>query len=241
MKVRLGNFLYHYRNVLFPVVYTLLFLKGPLLYQDYRVVAVIGVWVALSGQLIRGVTVGLDYIRRGGKNRMPYADHLVQGGIFAHCRNPLYVGNFTILLGTGIASNSLLFMALGMPFFLFAYTCIIAAEENFLRGKFGVDFDDYCKDVNRIVPKLSGLFETMRSMRFNWRRLISAEYNSAFIWMIACQSAVLQNIYKTTGSLGNNVLVNVLYITMGLTVFGYISARILKKTGRLQLPVPSAV
>ena len=28
MNIRIGNFLYHYRNILFPAVYLLLFLKG---------------------------------------------------------------------------------------------------------------------------------------------------------------------------------------------------------------------
>ena len=164
MKVRLGNFIYHHRNVMFPMFYILLFLKGPLLMPDYRIAALIGVLVAATGQLIRGVTVGLDYIKRGGLNRMPYADDLVQGGIFAHCRNPLYVGNFTILIGTGIASNSLIFAAVGIPFFILAYTCIIAAEENYLRGKFGAAFDDYCRRVNRVLPSLAGLGSTLGSI-----------------------------------------------------------------------------
>ena len=42
MKVRIGNFIYHHRNALFPVFYILLFLKGPLLFGDYRLAAVAG-------------------------------------------------------------------------------------------------------------------------------------------------------------------------------------------------------
>jgi hypothetical protein len=192
--------------------------------------------VAASGQLIRGVTVGLDYIKRGGLNRMPYADDLVQGGIFSHCRNPLYVGNFTILVGTGIASNSLAFAAIGIPFFIFAYTCIIAAEENYLRGKFGESFDDYCSRVHRIFPKLTGFGETLGSMAFNWRRLISAEYNSAFIWIIACHASILQNIWLAGGYTRSNPLVLALHIGVYLTIFFYLVARILKKAGKLRQP-----
>ena len=234
MKVKIGNFVYHHRNVMFPMVYILLFLKGPFLIPDYRIAAAVGVLIAATGQLIRGVTVGLEYIKRGGLNRMPYADDLVQGGIFAHCRNPLYVGNFTILLGTGIASNSLVFMAIGIPFFIFAYTVIIAAEENYLRGKFGPSFDDYCSRVNRLMPRLGGLGATLRSMSFNWKRLISAEYNSAFIWVIACILSLLQNVWITGGfSTANPLVISLLY-AVGITITGYLIARVLKKTGKLR-------
>src|SRR5215510_4259191 len=108
MMIAIGNFLFHYRNGLFPLVYALLLFKSPPLLPDYRVAALLGFLVAASGQLLRAVTVGLEYIIRGGRHREVYADKLVQGGIFAHCRNPLYVGNYVILIGVGLASNSLL-------------------------------------------------------------------------------------------------------------------------------------
>src|SRR6185503_9604048 len=110
----------------------------------------------------------LEYIVRGGRNRQVYAKRLVQGGVFAHCRNPLYLGNYLMLLGVGVASNSLLFLCVGMPFFAFAYWAIIAAEENYLRQKFGNEFDDYCRRVNRIIPNWTGFGKTLRGMRFSW-------------------------------------------------------------------------
>ncbi|MBB5350764.1 protein-S-isoprenylcysteine O-methyltransferase Ste14 [Haloferula luteola] len=237
MKVRLGNFLYHYRNILFPLVYSLLFIKGPTLLPDYRMAAVAGFLIALSGQLLRGATVGLDYIKRGGKNRMPYADDLVTGGLFSHCRNPLYVGNVTILIGTGVASNSLLFMTAGLLFFFIAYSCIVAAEENFLRGKFGATFDDYCSKVGRFTFNPKGLGETLQSMRFNWRRLISAEYNSAFIWILAASLGVLQNAHHADDLDGPVATAAVAILAIG--ILGYVIARILKKAGRLRTAVTS--
>src|SRR6185436_15263574 len=129
MMVAIGNFLFHYRNGIFPLVYALLIFKSQPLMGDYRLAALIGFFVAAAGQLLRAVTVGLEYIKRGGRQRQVYADYLVQGGIFAHCRNPLYLGNFVILLGVGLASNSLLFLSLALPLFAFAYAAIIAAEE----------------------------------------------------------------------------------------------------------------
>ena len=115
--VRLGNFLFHYRNGLFPFAYLLLFWKSPAVFRNYLVPATLGFILAFAGQVIRAATIGLAYIVRGGRNRQVYAEGLVQEGIFAHCRNPLYVGNFLILVGVGIASNSLYFLSIVVPVF----------------------------------------------------------------------------------------------------------------------------
>ena len=104
-----------------------------------------GLIITVTGQLIRGFTIGLAYIVRGGKEGKPYAEGLVTEGIFNHCRNPLYVGNILMLLGVGILANSLLYVAIVIPVFLFIYQAIVLAEEDFLRKKFGSGFDEYCK------------------------------------------------------------------------------------------------
>src|SRR6185369_11260885 len=144
MMICLGNFLFHYRNGLFPLAYLLLFWPAPILFATDTLAAVLGLGIAMLGQLVRAVTIGLAYIKRGGKDRQVYADTLVQEGLFSHCRNPLYLGNFIIIVGLGVAANSWLFILLGIPFFALAYRAIIAAEENYLRNKFGKEFDDYC-------------------------------------------------------------------------------------------------
>lgn len=237
--IKLGNFFFHYRNGLFPLAYALLFVPSPPLLNDYGTAAIAGLLVALTGQLVRGVTVGLDYIVRGGRDRQVYADRLVVGGIFAHCRNPLYVGNYLLLLGVGLASNSLLFFCVAMPFFTLVYWAIIAAEENFLRNKFGSEFDDYCKRVNRLLPRLTGLRETLASMRFNWRRLITAEYGSAYIWMAAIILVQFKNLWLRGQIQNSQPLVIWLCSIFAVVTIAYGVARYLKKSGALQ-PSPTA-
>ena len=158
----------------------------------------------------------------------------MHGGLFAHCRNPLYVGNYLILVGVGIASNSLWFLTLGLLFFLFAYAAIIAAEEAFLRGKFGDEFTQYCRRVNRLLPNLSGLSRTLEGMRFNWRRLISAEYGSAYIWMAAIILASLKNLWFSGRYDLHNPAVQALWGSLGLVSLAYVVARYFKKRGMLE-------
>lgn len=232
--VRIGNFFFHYRNGLFPLLYILIFLNGPAAFPNARLALLIGVLVALAGQILRAVTVGLDYIVRGGRNRQVYADRLVHGGLFAHCRNPLYVGNYLILVGVGIASNSLLFLVIALPCFLFAYWAIIAAEEAFLRGKFGEEFTKYCSQVNRLLPNFSGLNKTLQGMHFNWRRLISAEYGSAYIWMAAIILASLKNLWFGNRYDIHKPTVQALWLSLVVVSIAYTVARYYKKRGKLE-------
>lgn len=238
--IAIGNFLFHYRNGLFPLVYALLIFRSQPLLPDYRLAALIGFLVALSGQFLRAVTVGLEYIIRGGRDRQVYADKLVQGGLFAHCRNPLYVGNYVILLGVSLASNSVLFCAIAVPFFAFAYWAIIAAEENYLRKKFGPEFDDYCARVNRLLPNLSGLSRTLAGMRFNWRRLITAEYGSAYIWLAAIPCVTLKNSWMVDQYNASNPIVWISWSLLAVATLAYALARFLKKSGLLKSNVTSA-
>jgi protein-S-isoprenylcysteine O-methyltransferase Ste14 len=234
MILKIGNFLFHYRNGLFPLVYALLFFNSPSLIGNYRLAALLGFLVALSGQLLRAATIGLEYIIRGGRNRQVYAEKLVEGGLFSHCRNPLYLGNFIILCGVALASNSLLFLGIAIPFFAFAYWAIIAAEENYLANKFGEQFDHYCARVNRLVPNFSGLGQTLTGMRFNWRRLITAEYGSTYIWLMAIGMVTLKNVWLHGEYQSRQPLVWALWSLLTIATLGYGTARLLKKSGLLK-------
>lgn len=234
--IKIGNFLFHYRNGLFPLVYALLFMKSPPLFTDYRMALLSGLLVASAGQALRLMTIGLEYIVRGGRKRRIYAEGLVQGGVFAHCRNPLYVGNMLIVLGIGLAANSVLFLAIGWPLLGFAYTAIILAEEHYLQGRFGDEFTAYCRRVNRFLPDPRGFLKTISGMHFNWRRLISAEYGSAYMWMAGMILLALRDIWKGGPLAGHLTVLWSLWILLGGVTLAYAMARYLKKSGRLSTP-----
>jgi len=193
--IKLGNFLFRNRNGIFPIFYLMLFVPSREVFTNPVTAMIIGFSVTIIGQLIRIITIGLVYIIRGGKDRRVYAEDLVTTGIFSHCRNPLYVGNILILVGLGIASNSLLFMAVLTPLFLFFWQAIVLAEENYLRNKFGEQYNDYCKRVNRWLINPNGLATTLGSMEFKWKRVIIREYNSTYIWMTGAVLIVMKHFY----------------------------------------------
>ena len=238
--VRIGNFFFRYRNWIFILFYGALFIPSLPLFSPkqfgpfYYIWPIsFGLFVTCLGQLIRGLTIGLAYIVRGGKEGKPYAEGLVTDGIFNHCRNPLYVGNILMLLGVGILANSFLYVAVIIPVFIFIYQAIVLAEENFLRGKFGTSFEEYCRKVNRWFPNLKGIGRTFSSMQFNWKRWILKEHTTQFIWLNGICLLLLLNYPELTGhnERQRNMLLG---LVLGVLLLIYVLIRYLKKSGKFK-------
>ena len=227
--VTLGNFLFRYRNGLFPLAYLFVFAKTTLLFPDYQTAAVVGLIIALIGQSLRFATIGLDYIVRGGRNRQVYAEDLVTGGLFSHCRNPLYVGNYLILVGVGVASCSAIFVFGVLPLMALAYWAIIAAEENFLRNKFGDVFDAYCARVSRVFFRPTGLSTTLKGMKFHWPRVVVKEYGTTFAWTMGYILVVMQNAWISNDYDFSSPLITGLWTALAAIIVVFLVSRFLKK------------
>lgn len=183
--VRYGDACFKHRGLMLPAAVLLLFIPSPPLSADAVSTPLIGILLALVGQAVRIANVGAVYIIRGGKDHKVYAEQLVTGGLYSHVRNPMYVGNAFLLAGLAVVSNSWVFAIGGVLLGVAVHVGIIAAEENFLRGKFGAQYEDYCRRVPRIVPRLSGLAATLEGVTFNWGRVIDKEYMQPVDWLSA--------------------------------------------------------
>jgi hypothetical protein len=100
--------------------------------------------LVLPGLWLRGYAAG--YVK---KNR-----ELTVTGPYAHTRNPLYLGSMLMAAGFAVALLSwpvAVVLAVG---FAVIYVPVIASEERFLRATFP-DFDAYCRQVPRLIPRLT--------------------------------------------------------------------------------------
>src|SRR3569833_3053104 len=100
--------------------------------------------LVLPGLWLRGYASG--YVK---KNR-----ELTQTGPYAYTRNPLYLGSVLIAAGFAVALLSWQVAAMLAAMFLIIYVPVIASEERFLRTAFP-DFEEYCRRVPRLIPKVS--------------------------------------------------------------------------------------
>jgi protein-S-isoprenylcysteine O-methyltransferase Ste14 len=188
-----GRVAFKRRGLLLPIAVLLLAIPSPRLWPDPVEIGLLGLAVALIGQAVRIATIGLAYIIRGGRDHQVYAEDLVTGGIYSHCRNPMYLGNALLLAGLALASNSWLFVLAGVPIAALWHVAIIATEESFLRQKFGRRYEAYCAAVPRLVPRLGGLAATFRRHEFDWRRVLFSEYGKPFDWLLAIALATIVN------------------------------------------------
>jgi protein-S-isoprenylcysteine O-methyltransferase Ste14 len=100
--------------------------------------------LVLPGLWLRGYASG--YVK---KNR-----ELTVTGPYAYTRNPLYLGSMLIAAGFAVALLSWPFALVLAVGFAVIYIPVIASEERFLRATFS-GFDDYCRRVPRIIPRLT--------------------------------------------------------------------------------------
>lgn len=99
-----------------------------------------------------------DFGRRGHGTPAPFAPprHLVVVGFYRYVRNPMYVGFLTGWTGLwvvfGRASRTALEVAavavIAVALFVRLY------EEPVLRRMFGAEYEEYCRNVRRWVPRL---------------------------------------------------------------------------------------
>ncbi len=239
MLVRYGNFLFKYRDQVFPAVLLALFLFTHPHWPDGRddydgILDLVGFCVALLGQTLRAAVVGYAYIIRGGRDKKVYAEELVTRGFFNHSRNPLYVGNLLILFGLLIIWNAPVAYIIGVPFFVLGYMAIVAAEEAFLRRKFGAEYDAYAARVPRWWVRLGGFRESMAGMEFNWRRVVVKEYGSAAYWVAGAFALMIADslVYRPWGAHQTRNTLLVTGIALAVALWGW--ARWLKKSKRLR-------
>ena len=230
--VKFGNWIFHYRNFLFPVFYLLLFIPSPEIFDDYKAAVIIGLIISLCGEGIRVLVMGLVDILHGGKDRTIYSSALITDGIFSHCRNPLYIGNIMILLGLAIIANSLIFLLVLIPVFIFFYQGIVMAEEDFLQKNFGEPYKVYRQKVNRWWPNLSGLGKTFSSMRFSMQRVLIKEYNSTYLWMTGAVLLIMKHFWHHHDATAFQKALPVFISVLILLLLSYLFVRYMKKSKR---------
>ena len=243
-NIAIGNFFFHYRNYLFPVIMTTgaLFLQPQIIFESLiadQILGILGAAIALLGEGVRIVTIGFDYIHRGGKDGQVYAGRLVRGGVYGIIRNPMYVGNALIMIGMVVLFGSPWGYFIVIPFFLFVYQSIVAAEEYYLRNKFGREYHDYESAVGRYLPTLSRVAESFSGMRFNWQRIIRQEMGTVVGLTIGFILIPVWRAYYLHGSeTAKVVAARAFWLCLGVLVIYFFLKR-LKKGNKLSSDQPT--
>ncbi len=102
------------------------------------------------------------------------SSQLVAAGPYRYLRNPLYLGTWLLGLAT-----SILMPLTGAAFFLPAFTLfllfLISTEERFLTAQLGDAYQQYCRRVPRLWPRIGAGDPTHSSARPRWLEALLAE------------------------------------------------------------------
>ncbi len=229
-----GNWLFVRRSwlpiLLFPLLFYTLrysyFIEwnyGLLAQATYEILCVL---VSFIGLYIRAFTIAHTPAGTSGRNTKEgqVAEYLNTQGIYSIVRHPLYLGNFLIFFGFILFTQSLWFIASSSLAFWIYYERIMFAEEEFLRRKYGKEYEDWAAGVPAFLPKF-GQYKKPE-LPFSFRNVLKREYTAFFEITLIFPLLDIIAHYIIFGTIRLNYFW-LAFFAFGLTV--YIILRTLKK------------
>lgn len=114
-------------------------MKTPLMFIG-AIFIVVGVAVWIYAVIIQKIS---EEIKNG---------KLITKGIYSFVRNPIYTAFIFVFTGILIMGSNLFLLILPILFWINLTVILKLTEEKWLLEKFGDEYVDYCKVVNRIIP-----------------------------------------------------------------------------------------
>lgn len=114
-----------------------------------------GLAILAVGLVLFGAT--LQRFDREGQGTLAPWDpprRLVVRGPYAYVRNPMISGVLLVLVGEALVLRSRPHLEWVLLFFLLNAVYIPLLEEPLLRERFGEEYQEYCRHVPRLVPRL---------------------------------------------------------------------------------------
>ncbi|HET8656694.1 MAG TPA: isoprenylcysteine carboxylmethyltransferase family protein [Longimicrobiaceae bacterium] len=234
---RSGLWLFRWRSYL-PVVILLLFI-GPMLHFTYlggtertdRLWEIFCFAVSLTGLGIRIAAVGFVAPgTSGGNTRAQRADSVNTTGMYSVVRHPLYLGNFLMWMGVALFPHHFwLAITVALIFWVY-YERIMFGEEEFLRKKFGREYEEWASRTPAFIPDFRRW--TPPAHEFCFRHMLRREYSGFFAVII---------LFTALELLSDRVVLHrwefdplwVWIFAVGTAI--YLLTFILKQTGRLEV------
>jgi protein-S-isoprenylcysteine O-methyltransferase Ste14 len=125
-----------------------------------------------------------EAIRIWASGHIEKTQRLATGGPYAHTRNPLYLGSALIALAVSAACASVAVAACVAVYLAAFYPSVVREEANFLRRKFGEEYEAWAREVPVFLPRLTP--GGQRSTRFDWGRVRqNREWRTAVALLVA--------------------------------------------------------
>ena len=229
-----GNWFFKYRSylpvVLYPLATFVLILEFK---QDIQLPeltwSIICLSVSLLGLLVRILVIGFTPKGTSGRNTSKQVAETVNTkGIYSVVRHPLYLGNFLMWFGIILYVNNIWFAITTVLLFWLYYERIMFAEEQFLKGKFGEQYQKWSMTAPPFFPKLKGWQKA--DLEFSFKNVLKREYNGLFAVGI---SFAYLNVFKNYLATRVFNISDFWLYTLAVTFVIFLVLRSLKKKTRI--------
>lgn len=141
------------------------------------------IFVSVIGLAVRCTTVGFTPKGTSGRNASRQrAESLNTTGMYSIVRNPLYLGNYLIMLGFVLLPGAWWFVLLASVCFALYYERIIYTEEEFLEQKFGRAYTEWAASTPLFLPAFNR-WKTP-DLTFSFRNVLRREYSAFYLIFI---------------------------------------------------------
>jgi protein-S-isoprenylcysteine O-methyltransferase Ste14 len=82
-------------------------------------------------------------------------DRLIVSGPYRFVRNPMYIGVVAIILGQALLLGDVRLVVYGAIIWLACHVFVVTYEEPVLRRRYGAQFEEYCMQARRWLPRLT--------------------------------------------------------------------------------------
>jgi protein-S-isoprenylcysteine O-methyltransferase Ste14 len=180
--VKQGRFLFRWRSFLpllfvpVAIYYGYSFLVSHKVGADFteELVLKVSICTAFFGFFLRCLTVGYTPAGTSGRNTTEQlASVLNTTGMYSLVRHPLYLANYITFLGFVMVFQNISFVIISSLVFFIYYERIIAAEEDFLKSKFGEAYAAWSEGTPTLFP--TSLKWKQPKLPFSFRKLLRRE------------------------------------------------------------------
>lgn len=234
-NIRVGNWLFRYRSYI-PLIFIFILVPAILnrtypfgMHSYDLILEMVCFSVSMFGLGIRAYTIGHTPVGTSGRNtKRQLAESLNTDGIYSITRNPLYVGNFFMMLGVVMFTFSITAIFIFILFFWLYYEKIIEAEESFLFQKYKEEYEEYCKNTSIFIPSFKNYMAA--KLEFSYKNVLKREYNGFFGVIFSFIILELVSNYVVQNRIFVDAVWSYIFI-IGLLI--YITLRTLKRRTKL--------
>ncbi len=187
---KVGNWLFRWRSYL-PLLVAGIILTGMRSFEypddsHYldRLWEILCLAISFFGLAIRGYTIG--HTPKGTSERntcSQEAANLNTTGMYSIVRHPLYLGNFFCWLGVSLFPRVWMVTVIVILAFWLYYERIMFAEEEFLRRKFGKEYEEWAERTPVFLPRLRDWVPNI--LPFSFRNVLKREYSGLFAIIVS--------------------------------------------------------